>query len=58
MWKHESKFKGQIFIGGYEFVRKLGKRQLKFKNKNTGREAKASYGNAQQAQADGWIKVS
>lgn len=57
IWKHETKFKGQLFVAGYEYSKKLGKRVMKFKNKNTGREIAETYGNGQQAEAAGWKKV-
>ncbi len=55
MWKHKTKYKGQIFIAGYETYN--GKRVMKFKNKKTGRELPFTYGNAQQANVNGWEKI-
>lgn len=57
IWKHKSKFKGQLFVAGYEIDKKKGKRVMKFKNKNTGREFKETYGNGQQAKAAGWVQL-
>lgn len=54
-WKHTTKYKGQIFIAGYEMFN--GKRVMKFKNKRTGRELPFKFGNAQQANMAGWVKV-
>lgn len=55
MWKHETKYKGQEFIAGYEVIN--GKRKMKFKNRKSGKELPVTFGNAQQAHGAGWIKV-
>lgn len=52
MWRHKSKYKGQKFWGTYEFTR-AGKRMLRFKNINTGREV-GKYTSHEAAKADGW----
>lgn len=55
MWKHETKYKGKVFLGGYEFSKKLGKRVLRFKNAYDGKEV-GEYTTPKKAKADGWIK--
>lgn len=55
MWKHVSKFKGQLFLGTYEYD-KNGKRVLKLKNSKTGREI-GIFGNGQQLKLSGWVKI-
>jgi hypothetical protein len=54
-WTHESKFRGQTFIGGYEYSKKRLMRVLKFKNSKTGREIAKEYGTHFTAKKDGWV---
>lgn len=55
MWKHESKYKNQLFLATYEY-NKEGKRILKLKNSKTGREL-GCFGNGQQLKAAGWSRI-
>lgn len=54
MWKHKKNFKGQQFLGNYEYNRS-GKRFFVLKNDKTGREIK--FVHYQQAQSFGWVKT-
>mgnify|MGYP003396658772 CR=1 FL=1 len=56
VWKHKSKFKGQVFFAGYE-IGKNGKRIVKFKNVVTGKELSPVYSSIEVAKKDGWSKV-
>lgn len=54
MWKHESKYKGQSFLGTYEFTR-AGVRKFVLKNDKTGREL--SFKSWEKAKAAGFYKI-
>lgn len=54
MWKHESKYKGQVFLGSYEFTR-AGVRKFVLKNNVTGREL--SFSSWEKAKAAGFKKI-
>jgi hypothetical protein len=56
-WRNTKKFKGQLFVAGYEYPKNSAKRVLKFKHKTTGRELKDAFGSAQQAHKAGWVKI-
>lgn len=53
-WINKKRFKGQVFVGGYEFDKK-GKRCYKLKNVVTSRETKP-YTSHEVAKKDGWVK--
>lgn len=52
-WTHKSKFKGQEFLGTYEYS-KGGVRIFKLKHRRTGRESRV-YLSPQHAKRDGWV---
>jgi len=54
MWTHKTKYKGMIYIGGYEGGRCKG-RKFKLKNSKTLKELKNEYTSIFHAKRDGWV---